>query len=123
MPRASLRDDQDNVIIKAGPNYQGKTLHAVLQGSLAGAVISQYTTFNDPICPPVTPTPSTLDGCMVNTLNILNLRETPGGTVLRILPYAVTLTAFQRVGHWVEVDFHGLRGWISAKHVTFVGSC
>ena len=118
-----LRDELGNVIIKAGPNYQGKTLHAVLQGSLAGAVISQYTTYDDPICPPVTPTPSTLDGCMVNTLNILNMRETPGGTVLRILPYAVTLTAFQRVGDWVEVDFYGLRGWISAKHVTFVGSC
>ena len=61
--------------------------------------------------------------CMVQLNAILNLRATPGGDVRMILPYGVKLTAFQRSGDWVEVDYHGLRGWVSASHVTFEGDC
>ena len=66
---------------------------------------------------------SALADCMVELLYALNFRETPGGTIIMQLPHRIRLTAFQRTAEWVEVDYHGTRGWISAKHVTFVGSC
>src|SRR5690606_6379007 len=66
-----------------------------------------------------------LDGCMVVTRNILNLRDTPdaNGTVLRLIPYDVTLTALERTGGWFYVDYLGQRGWLSAAYVTPQGSC
>ena len=66
---------------------------------------------------------TTLADCMVELLYALNLRETPGGAIMMQLPHRIRLTAFQRTADWVEVDYHGARGWISAHHVTFVGSC
>ena len=66
---------------------------------------------------------TTLADCMVELLYALNFRETPGGTIMMQLPHRIRLTAFQRTADWVEVDYHGARGWISAHHVTFVGSC
>ena len=64
-----------------------------------------------------------LADCMVELLYALNFRETPGGTIMMQLPHRIRLTAFQRTAEWVEVDYHGTRGWLSAGHVTFVGSC
>ena len=118
-------DEYRNVTVKQGPNYEGKYLHKVFEGSLSGPVISQYTTFNDPICLPVTPTPAgaALRNCMARLNYALNLREVPEGRILRVLPVDVLLTALERRGKWVYVDYHGLRGWISIPHVSLEGDC
>ena len=57
--------------------------------------------------------------CMVTTLAILNLREGPGTNydILRPIPYDVTLSAFHREGIWFEVDYLGLRGWLSGQYL------
>ena len=61
--------------------------------------------------------------CMVELNYALNFRETPGGTIMMQLPHLIRLTAFQRSGDWVEVDYHGTRGWLSAGYLSFIGSC
>ena len=61
--------------------------------------------------------------CMVELNYALNFRETPGGTIMMQLPHRIRLTAFQRSGDWVEVDYHGTRGWLSARYLSFIGSC
>jgi hypothetical protein len=68
---------------------------------------------------------TSLAGCMVTTNHILNLREQPddGSAVIRILPYNVTLTAFERTDGWFYVDYEGLRGWVSAGYVAPQGAC
>ncbi len=65
----------------------------------------------------------TLSDCMATTNYILNLRDAPGGEVLDMLPYDITLTALQRDSGWFEVNYHGLRGWVSADYVTPNGAC
>ena len=69
------------------------------------------------------PAATPLANCMARLDYMLNFRETPGGQVMMILPYSVKLTAFQRTADWVEVDWYGQRGWVSAAHVTFEGAC
>ena len=114
-----LVNGEGDIVVKVGPNYEGKMLHAALAGSLMGAVISQYTTIDDPICAPADePAPAPFSNCMAHLDYMLNFRESPGGEVMRVLPYGVTLTVLQRSGDWVEVDYHGQRGWVSANHVT-----
>jgi|GEM_PF-2129556 len=63
---------------------------------------------------------STLSGCTVTTRDILNLRAAPdtSGAVIRLIPFDVTLTAFERSGGWYYVDYLGERGWLSADYVT-----
>jgi uncharacterized protein YgiM (DUF1202 family) len=50
----------------------------------------------------------------------LNLRAAPdtSGAVIRLIPFDVTLTAFERSGGWYYVDYLGERGWLSADYVT-----
>ncbi|MBN1678737.1 MAG: hypothetical protein JW966_00500 [Anaerolineae bacterium] len=64
-----------------------------------------------------------LSGCMVTTKDMLNLRESPGGAVIRWVPYNVTLTAFARTADWFNVDYLGVQGWLSAGFVTPSGAC
>ena len=76
--------------------------------------------------PPPSPTPQPsqyLSGCMVRTNYMLNFRSGPGGEVIGIVPYDVTLTALERTSGWFKVDYHGARGWISAGHVEPIGNC
>ncbi len=80
-------------------------------------VDSPHTT--PPSAGPQTP----LAGCMARTNFILNLRAAPGGDVITLLPYDVTLTAYAKAAGWYEVDYHGIRGWVSGQHVTLVGAC
>mgnify|MGYP001394906062 CR=1 FL=1 len=70
---------------------------------------------------PTTP----LTECRVTTRDIVNLREQPGtsGTLIRMIPYDVTLTALERTAGWFYVDYLGERGWISAGYVTPHGGC
>ena len=99
------------------------------QISSAGTIVfmpaqSYLTTAPGDAAAPDAPANATPFGSCMATLNyILNFRATPGGDVRMILPYGVKLTAFQRSDDWVEVDYHGLRGWVSASHVTLEGAC
>ena len=97
------------------------------QISRAGTIVfmpAQSSLTTAPVNAPDSPPPATpLANCMAQLNYILNFRETPGGAVMRILPYAVRLTAFQRTADWVEVDWYGARGWVSAHHVTLEGDC
>jgi hypothetical protein len=58
-----------------------------------------------------------LSDCMVTTLDIVNLRDQPDAhsAVLRMVPYKVTLTAFERSADWFYVDYIGSRGWVNAR--------
>jgi len=60
---------------------------------------------------------------MVRTQYILNFRASPGGDVIRAIPFNATLTAVARTADWFKVDFHGVKGWISADFVEPIGTC
>jgi uncharacterized protein YraI len=62
---------------------------------------------------------------MVTTSHIVNLRTQPDANspVVRMVPYNVTLTAFERSAGWFYVDYNGSRGWVSAEFVSPQGSC
>ncbi len=65
-----------------------------------------------------------LRGCLVRTNYMLNFRDAPAGALLgQTIPFDVTLVALSRTAGWFQVDYHGLRGWISAGHVTPMGNC
>ena len=64
-----------------------------------------------------------LFSCMVRTNYILNLRAGPGGDVINLVPWDVTLTAMEKSGGWYKVDYHGQQGWVSADLVEAKGSC
>jgi hypothetical protein len=68
---------------------------------------------------------TTLSDCTVTTLDILNLRTQPDihSPVVRMIPYNVTLTAFERSADWFYVDYLGSRGWVSASFVSPQGTC
>ncbi len=69
------------------------------------------------------PQEAALSGCMVRTQYILNFRASPGGDVIRAIPFNATLTAVARTADWFKVDFHGVKGWISADFVEPIGTC
>ena len=75
--------------------------------------------------PAPTAIPTTLlSGCMARTTNVLNFRDGPAGNLIEpMIPYYVTLTALERTADWFKVDYHGLRGWISAAYVETFGNC
>ncbi len=65
-----------------------------------------------------------LSNCMVRTTAVLNFRDGPSGNLIQpLIPHNVTLTALERTAGWFQVDYHGLRGWISAEHVEPQGDC
>lgn len=64
-----------------------------------------------------------LNGCSATLNAVLNLREEPQGAVRAVLPAQVTLTAPARSPGWYLVDYHGLRGSVSAAYVTTHGNC
>ena len=89
-----------------------------------------------PVAAPVQAPPGhlLLQGCMVTTDHIVNFRESPGGALFHFvdpwgapiagwLPFNVTLTALERAGNWIKVDYHGTQGWIHADYVTLHGTC
>ncbi len=66
---------------------------------------------------------TTLGDCSATTLDFLNLRASPGGAILRVLPAYVTLDVYQRQGAWIQVEYYGQRGWISAEYTNQLGDC
>ena len=65
----------------------------------------------------------TLGDCSATTLDFLNLRASPGGAILRVLPAYVTLDVYKRQGAWIQVEYYGQRGWISAEYTNQLGDC
>ena len=79
-----------------------------------------------PVEPTAVPTaiPSTpLSNCMVRTKAILNMRASPNGRIVGLVPWEAWLTALEYAPGWYKIDFHGERGWISADYVEPRGSC
>ena len=64
-----------------------------------------------------------LAGCMTHTRTSLNFRMEPGGAIKGAVPEDALLTALERTDEWFYVDYHGERGWISARFVSMVGDC
>ena len=89
----------------------------------AGTVVLLCSQSPPPSLTPTPPQAQSLQGCMVETTHILNLRESPGGPVFSIVPYQVKLTAFARTADWFYVDYHGARGWLSAGYIIPYGAC
>ena len=114
-----------DVLVTAGPNARGMTLNVTLDGGVNGRALGMSASKGPPAAsPPDTNAGSrALQSCMVTTLHILNFRDAPAGNIQRILPYNVTLTAFERAPDWFYVDYHGARGWIHADYVRTHGSC
>ena len=70
------------------------------------------------------PTPKIrLSNCMVRLKYDLNFRATPAGDIIGVLPAFIRLTAFEHRGGWYFVDYHGRRGWVSARYVQPQGDC
>ena len=84
---------------------------------------SHLTTPPADLTQPPSPSARLLADCMVRLRHALNFRETPGGEIMRTLRADIKLTAFQRAERWIEVDYHGQRGWVSSRYVDFLGSC
>ena len=84
---------------------------------------SHLTTPPADLTQPPSPSARLLTDCMVRLKFTLNFRKTPGGEIMRTLPADIRLTAFQRAESWIEVDYHGQRGWVSSRYVDFLGSC
>jgi hypothetical protein len=66
-----------------------------------------------------------LEDCSVTTRDILNLRAEPrlGSTVIKLVPYNVTLKADAIKGSWYRVTYLGSIGWVSAQYVNASLSC
>ena len=66
---------------------------------------------------------ASLSNCQIRALDILNIRETPGGSVVGHLPWDASLQATDRTGDWFKIHYAGIDGWISADYVETSGSC
>ncbi|MCY4466929.1 MAG: SH3 domain-containing protein [Chloroflexi bacterium] len=76
-----------------------------------------------PVPTAIPPVYQSLQYCMVRTQYILNLRAAPAGEIIDILPFNIKLTALERTDGWLKVDYHGVKGWISADFVETIGLC
>ncbi|MYD09446.1 MAG: LysM peptidoglycan-binding domain-containing protein [Chloroflexi bacterium] len=65
-----------------------------------------------------------LTSCRVTTTQTVRLRADVGSaTVLRLVPYNVTLDSYSRTNSWFNVAFLGTEGWISARYARASGVC
>jgi hypothetical protein len=66
-----------------------------------------------------------LVGCSVTLTNRLNLREQPdaNSSVIRLMPFDITLTAIARRGEWFYVDYLGTFGWAHGQYLRLNGAC
>ena len=107
-----------NVTIKVGPNAEGKILHMTLAEGLFGPVIGTTSTYGGPpgAAYLAAAASAVANNCMVTTTHIVNLRESPKGSVIEMVPYQSTLTVLTRADSWWQVDHHGAIGWISGQY-------
>ena len=64
-----------------------------------------------------------LSGCSVTTTHGLNLRDGPARSRIGSIPEGATLTAMARTPGWLNVEYDGTLGWISADYVVAEGDC
>lgn len=65
-----------------------------------------------------------LTDCQVTTSNVVRLRNEAGGDVVHgLVPYNVVFSATARTAGWINVEYLGMDGWISADHVSTQGQC
>ena len=69
------------------------------------------------------PAAAPLSNCQVRTLDILNIRNAPGGEIVGHLAWGATLQASERMGDWFRIHSGGIDGWISADYVETAGGC
>ncbi len=67
--------------------------------------------------------PQNWENCQVVTTDALNLRESADGEIMTGLAAGITLDVVSQVDGWVEVDFYGRSGWVSAEYVRLTGEC
>ncbi len=67
--------------------------------------------------------PQNWENCQVVTTDALNLRESADGEIMTGLAAGITLDVVSRADGWVEVDFYGRSGWVSAEYVRLTGEC
>ena len=77
----------------------------------------------EPTAVPTAIASTPLSNCMVRTKAILNMRQSPNGRIVGLVPWEAWLTALEYAPGWYKIDFHGERGWISADYVEPRGSC
>ncbi len=61
--------------------------------------------------------------CKVLLTEVLNFRASPGGAILFEAPANIKLSVYAWLGDWVEVNYYGRRGWISAEFVAPDTNC
>ncbi len=78
-----------------------------------------------PIAQPVEAAGSPHSGgsCQAVTTDALNLRASANGEIMTGLAAGITLDVVAHADGWVEVDFYGRSGWVSADYVRLTGEC
>ncbi len=61
--------------------------------------------------------------CLVTTTHALNFRAGPAGNRIGLIPEGAALTATARTPAWIQVEYRGAAGWISADFVVEQGDC
>ena len=69
------------------------------------------------------PPASSVGNCMVQTLDNINFRATPGGQLIVVLGRGLILRVYEKQGDWYNVDFYEQRGWLHADYVRAIGDC
>ena len=67
--------------------------------------------------------PSPLADCALITREVLNLRNSPDGGAVGLVPANEELTSSARDEGWFQVSYGGKIGWISADFVDTAGTC
>lgn len=69
------------------------------------------------------PVSRSLSDCAVTTTHGLNFRDAPNGERIGVVPERTQLRVLARTPSWIQVEYQGALGWISADYVTTQGIC
>ena len=66
----------------------------------------------------------TLQDCSIRTIDALNLRDQPSGSIIvRVVPAGLVGAADARWDGWYRIWYAGARGWVSGAYVESAASC